>query len=145
MSNSITNNIFSKPMEELVQDFVKENLELILKEEFKNFFEVEYPELKNSKNGFYERILDTRYGRIEDLTVPRDRNGHFQTSLFDPYQRREKWLGETIITMYHKGFSTREIGSFMERILGDSYSAATVSNITDVVVEKNRRMATTTS
>jgi putative transposase len=136
MSNSITENIFSKPLEELVQNFVKENLELILKEEFKNFFEVEHPELKNSKNGYYERILDTRYGRIEDLTVPRDREGHFQTSLFDPYQRREKWLGETIITMYNKGFSTREIGTFMERILGDSYSAATISNITDVVVEQ---------
>lgn len=135
MSNSITENIFSKQIEELVLNFVKENLESILKEEMKNFFEVEHPELKNSKNGFYERILDTKYGRIDDLTVPRDRNGHFQTALFDPYQRQERWLGETIITMYQKGFSTRELGSFIERILGKSYSPATISNITDVLVE----------
>lgn len=135
MSNSITENVFSKQIEELVRDFVKSNLETMMREEFKNYFEVERPDLKNSKNGSYERILDTRFGRIEDLSVPRDREGHFQTCLFDPYQRRERWLGETIITMYNKGFSTREIGSFVERILGDSYSAATVSNVTNVLFE----------
>ncbi|WP_212928118.1 IS256 family transposase, partial [Oceanobacillus sp. J11TS1] len=135
MSTSITDNDFSKQMEELVLKFVKDNLESILKEEMKNFFEVEHPELKNSKNGFYERILDTKYGRIDDLTVPRDRKGHFQTALFDPYQRQERWLGETIITMYQKGFSTRELGNFIERILGKSYSPGTISNITDVLVE----------
>ncbi|MCG3419928.1 IS256 family transposase [Oceanobacillus jordanicus] len=136
MSTSITENIFSNQIESMVRNFVKENLEVILKEEFKNYFEVEHPELKNSKNGYYERGLDTRYGRIEDLSIPRDREGHFQTNLFDPYQRRERWLGESIITMYHKGFSTREIGTFIERILGDTYSATTVSNITDVLVEE---------
>ncbi|MCG3421268.1 IS256 family transposase [Oceanobacillus jordanicus] len=120
----------------MVRNFVQEKLEVILKEEFKNYFEVEHPELKNSKNGYYERGLDTRYGRIEELSIPRDRDGHFQTNLFDPYQRREKWLGESIITMYQKGFSTREIGTFIERILGDSYSATTISNITDVLVEE---------
>lgn len=135
MSTSITDNMFSKQIEELVLNFVKENLESILKEEMKHFFEIQHPELKNSKNGFYERILDTKYGRIDDLTIPRDRMGHFQTSLFDPYQRQERWLGETIITMYQKGFSTRELGSFIERILGNSYSPATISNITDVIIE----------
>ncbi|GAA0472957.1 IS256 family transposase [Alkalibacillus silvisoli] len=136
MSNSIPQNELSKQIEDLVLGFVKENLEVILKEEMKNFFEVENPELSSSKNGYYERILDTRYGRIPDLSVPRDREGFFQTELFDPYQRREKWLGEAIIEMYYKGFSTREIGSFIERILGNSYSASTISNITDVVVEE---------
>ncbi len=42
---------------------------------------------------------------------------------------------DTIITMYQKGMSTREIGHFIERILGQSYSATTISHITDVVVE----------
>lgn len=31
--------------------------------------------------------------------------------------------------------STREIGQFLDRILGHSYSPATISNITDVVIE----------
>lgn len=135
MSTSIIDNLFSNHMEDLVKQFVQDKLETIMKEEMKNFFEVEHPDLKYSKNGYYERMLDTRFGRIEDLAVPRDRDGNFRTQLFDPYQRREKWLGETIITMYQNGFSTREIGQFIERILGDSYSAATISNITDVIME----------
>jgi putative transposase len=35
--------------------------------------------------------------------------------------------------MYQNGISTREIGKFMERILGNAYSPATISRITDVV------------
>jgi putative transposase len=37
--------------------------------------------------------------------------------------------------MYQSGMSTREIGKFMERILGNAYSPATISRITDVVKE----------
>lgn len=135
MSNSISNNVFSNQIGELVNEFVQEKLELIMREEMKNFFEVENPDLKSSKNGFYERTLDTRYGHIDNLSVPRDREGYFTTHVFDPYQRREKWLGETIINMYQHGFSTREIGKFVERIIGKEYSAGTVSNITNVVMD----------
>lgn len=135
MSNSLPENVFFNHLEELVKNFVKEKLELIMEEERENFFKLEQPELKSSKNGYYQRNLDTKYGRIENLSVPRDRNGYYTTHIFDPYQRREKWLGETIINMYQHGFSTREVGQFMERIIGDQYSPATISNITDVVVE----------
>lgn len=131
----MSENIFSNQIEDIVRDFVKEKLELIMKEEMKNFFEVENPDLKSSKNGYYERILDTRYGRIDDLSVPRDREGYFTTHVFDPYQRREKWLGETIINMYQHGFSTRDVGKFIERIVGKEYSAGTISNITNVVMD----------
>src|SRR5690625_497173 len=97
----------------LVRDFVKEKLETIMTEGMNSFFTYEHPELKNYKNGTYTRQLDTKYGRIEDLQVPRDRNNSFQTEVFSPYQRREQWLGETIITIYQKGVSTREIGHFI--------------------------------
>ncbi|TSJ66267.1 hypothetical protein FPQ13_05005 [Allobacillus salarius] len=43
----------------------------------------------------YGRQLDTKYGRIENLQVPPDRENAFQTEVFQPYQRYERWLGET--------------------------------------------------
>lgn len=135
MSQSITNESFTNQLDDLVRDFVKDHLETIMKEEMKNFFEVEHPELEQVKNGFYTRTLDTKHGHIGDLSVPRDRNGEFQTALFAPYQRRDQWLGETITRMYQKGVSTREIGRMIEHMLGSGYSATTVSNITDVTVE----------
>ncbi|MFB4166327.1 IS256 family transposase, partial [Alteribacillus sp. JSM 102045] len=135
MSTSIGQNNLENQLDQMVREFVKEKLETIMKEERESFFKNEHPELKNQKNGTYTRQLDTKYGRIEDLQVPRDRDNAFHTEVFSPYQRREQWLGETIITMYQKGMSTREIGHFLERILGHSYSASTISHITDIVME----------
>src|SRR5699024_9496030 len=139
MSNSFTENLFSNQLDELVTNFVKEKLELIMREEMNNFFKEENPEMKSSKNVSYKSNLDTKYGRIEELTVPRDRNSYYTTHVFGPYERREKWLVVTIINMYQHGFSTREVGQFIERIVGKQYSAATISNITDVVVEDIER------
>ncbi|WP_234293388.1 IS256 family transposase [Fictibacillus sp. FJAT-27399] len=123
-------------IEEMVKKFVQEKLEMIMREEIQNFLQNEQEEGQNSRNGYYQRILDTRYGRMDDLTVPRDRNGDFQTALFDPYQRRDGWLEEAILTLYQSGVSTRQVGKFVEKMLeGNAYSAATVSNITEKVRE----------
>ena len=51
---------------------------------------------KGYRNGSYPRTLKTRVGRIE-LSVPRDRDGTFQTSLFTRYQRNEKALMTLLI------------------------------------------------
>jgi len=135
MTQSITNDGFMNQLDSLVRDFVKDQLETILEEEREQFFNEEHPELKQVKNGYYKRTLDTKHGHIDDLAVPRDRHGEFQTELFSPYQRRDQWVGETVTRMYQKGVSTREIGQMIEHMLGSAYSATTVSNITDVTLE----------
>ncbi|OAS26021.1 IS256 family transposase [Paenibacillus oryzisoli] len=124
-------------LENLVRDFLKDKLELIMKEEIKNVLQVEQQssEQKNYRNGYYERTLDTRYGRIDDLLVPRDRNNEFQTQLFEPYQRREGWLEEAVIRMYKGGMSTRDVSGFIESMFGAQYSPTTISNITGTVLE----------
>jgi len=119
---SIPNVDWANQLESVIRQFVKEKLELIMREEMKNFLEIEQAGTPNMRNGYYQRNLDTQYGRIEGLLVPRDRNGEFQTQLFAPYQRHTGWLEEAIIRMYQSGMSTREIGKFIERILGSTYS-----------------------
>jgi len=37
--------------------------------------------------------------------------------------------------MYKRGMSTREVSSFIERMNGDKYSAGSISNITNAVLE----------
>ncbi|WP_047155569.1 IS256 family transposase, partial [Aneurinibacillus tyrosinisolvens] len=135
MSSSISNSDLTNQLEDLLRGFIKEKLELIMREELTNFLQVEQPDVSDSRNGYYKRSLDTRYGKIENLSVPRDREGAFQTGLFAPYQRRDGWLEEAIIKMYQSGMSTREVGKFVERMVGSSYSPATISNITDATVE----------
>jgi transposase-like protein len=46
---------------------------------------------RRQRNGTYERKLTTRVGTIE-LEVPRDREGTFQTALFQRYQHAQKFL-----------------------------------------------------
>lgn len=135
MSSSINKSDYSNQLVSLVHEFIKEKLELVMEEEIKNFIKVENSDRSLQRNGYYPRSLDTRYGRIEDISVPRDRQGEFQTQLFEPYQRRDNWLEETIIRMYQSGMSTREVGKMVEKLLGTPYSATTISNITEVVME----------
>jgi putative transposase len=132
---TITENMLSDLIENLVSTVVKEKLELIMKEEIRNFLEIEQEGVRNSRNGYYTRTLGTRIGKIDDLQVPRDRNGDFQTQLFDPYQRREGWLEEAVIQMYKGGMGTRDIAGFIEGMFGAQYSPTTVSNITSTVLE----------
>ena len=82
----------------------------------------------NSRNGFYERDLDTSYGKIH-IRVPRDRAGLFEQQLIPDYARRTDELETTIITLYRKGITTREISDLIEKIYGHHYSPATMSNI----------------
>jgi putative transposase len=51
--------------------------------------------------------------------------------VFEPYQCRDGWLKQAMFTMYQKGMSTREIGKFVEMILGERYSAASLDDICD--------------
>ena len=89
----------------------------------------------NSRNGFYERDLDTSYGRLY-IKVPRDRNGHFEQQLIPDYARRTDELKTTIITLYKKGITTREISDLIEKIYGHPYSPATMSNISKAVADQ---------
>ena len=89
----------------------------------------------NSRNSFYERNLDTSYGRLH-IKVPRDRNGHFEQQLISDYTRRTDELETTIITLYKKGITTREISDLIEKIYGHHYSPATMSNISKAVADQ---------
>jgi transposase-like protein len=132
---TIQQNPFSDLLENTMQSFLKEKIETLLKEEIKNYFNVEHPEEANSRNGYYGRTWETRHGVIPDLQVPRDRKNRYQTELFEPYQRREAWLEDTIIHMYKGGMSTRDIASFIEKMFGSQYSPTTISNITGTVLQ----------
>ncbi|WCK54466.1 transposase [Aneurinibacillus sp. Ricciae_BoGa-3] len=80
MPSSINNSDLTNQLEDVLRSFVKEKLELIMREELTNFLHVEKPDASNSRNGYYQRSLETRYGKIENLTVLRDREGAFQTA-----------------------------------------------------------------
>ena len=86
----------------------------------------------NSRNGTYNRSFDTKYGTL-NLKIPRDRNGEFDQHLLPEYERRSDSLETTVIQLYRKGITTREIADLIEKMYGHHYSPATVSNIAKAV------------
>jgi putative transposase len=132
---TIHETMLSDLFENLVTKFVQENLENIMKAEIRSFMDDGDQSQHNSRNGYYKRSLHTKFGHIEDLQVPRDRNGDFQTQMFQPYQRRDGWLEEAVIQMYKSGMGTRDVARFIESMFGSHYSPTTVSNITATVLE----------
>jgi putative transposase len=59
------------------------------------------------KNGFYERNINTAFGKLENLKIPRDREGNFRTKLIEPYKARGISLEDLILGMFAKGMSIR--------------------------------------
>ncbi len=118
-----------KKVSEIVRSTVKEFMESLMKGEIQAFLE----EKEGQRNGYYERDLGTRYGKITDLRVPRDRNNEFQTALFDRYQRNIG-IDDLVISMYSKGISTRKMAEILEELFHNKYSRSTISRITDITV-----------
>jgi len=133
--NTIPENMLKNLFENLVTEFVKNNLESIMRAEIEAFMDSPDSKKRNSRNGYYKRNLHTKFGDIQDLSVPRDRAGEFQTQVFEPYQRRDGWLEEAVIQMYKSGMGTRDVARFIESMFGSQYSPTTVSNITATVLE----------
>ena len=108
-------------------------IQSILEEEITGFLNAEVYERTDSRkgyrNGYKPRTLKTRVGRI-DLMIPKDREGRFQTELFDKYQRSEKALSLAIMEMYVQGVSTRKVKKITEELCGLDISKSQVSNLT---------------
>jgi transposase-like protein len=92
------------------------------------------------RNGSYKRGLTTRIGHLT-LEVPRDRDGTFQTELFERYQRSEKALVLALMEMVVQGVSTRRVKKITTELCGREFSRQTVSNLTEKLDEQVRAWA----
>jgi putative transposase len=83
-------------------------------------------ERRGLRNGTKRRRLQTRVGTIE-LRIPKDREGRFQPTLFERYQRSEKAFVLALVEMYIQGVSTRKVQKVVEQLCGVLVSASQVS------------------
>jgi putative transposase len=91
-------------VEARVRQGVKAVLEEVLEEEMTQHLQAGYRELtptrRGERNGYYQRNLLTPAGKIERLTVPRDREGEFVTEVFERYKRMTGDVEEAVLEMY---------------------------------------------
>ena len=78
-------------------------MEPLMKGEIQAFLE----ENRSIRNGYYERDIGTRYGKIDNLRVPRDRNSQFRSALFEPYQRNI-WIESCCLHVFQGNFNKED-------------------------------------
>jgi len=115
-------------------------IEAVLQEELKQFLGVGWgessPNRKGYRNGFSHRDLATTVGRIEDLKVPRDREGAFHTQAFERYSRYEPQVAEGLTQMFVSGTSTHKVGEVAQTLMGVAPSAGAISRLNQTLTEQ---------
>lgn len=108
-------------------------LEAVMQEELQALLGASWgeitPERKGYRNGYYTRNLGTTQGVIEDLKVPRDREGQFATQVFENYARYEPQVEEGLRQMFIAGVSTAKVGEVAEQLIGVAPSKSAVSRL----------------
>jgi len=78
----------------------------------------------------------TSTGRIEDLKVPRDREGEFHTQVFERYNRNAPEAAEALTQMFVSGVSTHKVGEVAEKLMGVAPSASSVSRLNQTLTQQ---------
>jgi len=129
-------------MEEAIQELIRSELEKAMNDLLKieltshlNYERYERSGLSknNSRNGSYERKLQTTHGEL-NLVIPRDRNGEFDSPLVPKYERRDIRTEELIVKLFQTGLTNSEISEIVESLYEKKYSRGTISNITEKIV-----------
>ncbi len=126
---------------DILKNIVQASLQQALELQFNNYIGVEKysrDETRNgSRNGSYTRELHLRVGTIT-LNVCRDREGNFNQTVFERYQRSEKALIASMIEMYFCGVSTRRVTKIVEELCGFTISKSQVSELVQRMDEELR-------
>jgi putative transposase len=119
--------------EDFLRELVQRTVQEVLEAELTSFLGAgtyeRNGERRGWRNGYKPRTLKTRVGELE-LMVPKDRDGEFQTELFERYQRSEKALVLAMLEMYVGGVSTRKVSAITEALCGLEVSKSQVSALT---------------
>jgi putative transposase len=129
---SLSQTDFHELLQAKLRDAVHFVLATILEEEVEAFVGAKRyqrsEQRRDHRNGSYTRGLVTGVGQIQDLAVPRTRQG-FQTQLFERYRRRQAQLDEAMYDMFVGGVSTSRVGEVIEGLTGSQPSPSTVSRV----------------
>src|ERR1700753_1259230 len=87
------------------------------------------------RNGYRERVWDTRAGRIE-LEIPRLRKGRYFPSFLEPRRTAEKALTAVIQEAYVPGVSTRSVDDLVKAMGAAGVSKSQVSRLVEEIDER---------
>ena len=93
------------------------------------------PDRQNSRNGFRERLWETRAGSV-DLRIPKLRKGSYFPGFLEPRRTAEKALAAVIQESYIQGISTRSVDELVKAMGMSGISKSQVSRLCGEIDER---------
>jgi putative transposase len=94
----------------------------------------EKPEqVSNHRNGTTSKTVLTGDGKVR-IETPRDREGSFEPLLLPKHSRRFTAFDDSIVALYARGLTVREIQGYLVEIYGSEVSPQLISTVTDGVL-----------
>jgi len=93
------------------------------------------PARVNQRNGYRERTLETRLGRL-DLKIPKLRSGSYFPSFLEPRKASEQALVAVVQEAYVKGISTRKVDDLVQALGMTGISKSQVSRLCEELDER---------
>jgi putative transposase len=108
---------------------------------FEKYDKSSLKENTNRRNGTTPKTVKSKHGEIE-LQIPRDRENEFEPQIIRKHQRRFDGFDQTILSLYARGLSVREIKAHLHEIYGVEVSPDLISSVTEAVLEEVREWQT---
>ena len=120
MTKEEINDITRVALSDRIRSAVKAVLEQVIEEELTEHIGARHREKTEvrtgERNGSYTRNLITPVGKIEQLRVPRDREGTFTTEVFEEYHRSTGEVEDAVLEMWLQGISQRKIAEVTQKL-----------------------------
>lgn len=124
----------------LFQSLVQQSLEAFLELEMEEHLGYERHDSAgrgtgNSRNGYGSKTVRGDFGEVR-IDTPRDRNASFEPKIVGKRQTSIGNFTETVISLYARGMTTREIEEHVKQIYGVEISPQFVSRATEQLQEQ---------
>ena len=123
-----------------IQDAIKDLLGGTIKEmmeaemdEHLGYSKSERSDSDDYRNGYKPKRVNSSYDSME-IKVPQDRKSTFEPQVVKKRQKDISDIDQTIISMYAKGMTTRQISDTLEDIYGFEASEGFISDVTDKIM-----------
>ena len=127
------------PDSDIVRELVGHVVQRLMSYEVENLCEAGYGERSegrtNSRNGYRERLWETRTGSI-GLKIPKLRQGSYFPSFLEPRRTAEKALVAVIQEAYIQGVSTRSVDELVKAMGMTGISKSQVSRLCGEIDER---------
>lgn len=125
--------------QDFLRDLVTHVVERLMAMDVENLCRVPYgernAERQNSRNGYRERLWETRAGSIP-LKIPKLRSGSYFPPFLEPRRTAEKALAAVIQEAYVQGVSTRSVDELVKAMGMSGISKSQVSRLCAEIDER---------